>query len=216
MINKSDYFRYIDHTNLKQTATWADIQKLCQEATTYEMASVMIQPCYVKRVREAYPRLVIGTIIGFPNGYNTMATKVYETQDALNDGANEIDLVINLCAVKNQEWDLIHREIRGVRNCSDKPFLLKVIIETCYLTDEEKIKLCEIVTAAGADYIKTSTGFGTSGAKLEDIHLFREHLGQGVQIKAAGGIRTAEDIAAFVEAGCTRIGASTGVQALAE
>lgn len=215
-MDKQAYLKYIDHTNLKQTADWSAIQQLAEEAVKYKMASVMIQPCYVKRVKETYPELVVGTIIGFPNGYNTQAVKVFEAQDALKNGADELDLVVNLCAVKNRDWDLVRGEIQAVRTCSDRPFLLKVIIETCFLTEEEKIKLCQIVTEAGADYIKTSTGFGTKGATTEDIDLFKQHIGPKVKMKAAGGIRTAEDIAGFVNQGCERIGASAGVQALVD
>lgn len=215
-MDKKQFFRYIDHTNLKQTATWEDIDKLCREATEYGMASIMIQPSYVARAKEAYPSLTVGTIIGFPNGYNTTAVKVFETEDALRNGADEIDLVVNICEVKNHNYAYVLNELKAVRSVNGGNFLLKVIIEACFLTEEEKIKLCELVTEAGAEYIKTSTGFGPSGATLEDILLFKKHIGPKVQMKAAGGIRTAEDIAAYVEAGCTRIGASAAVKALAE
>lgn len=215
-MNKQDCFQYIDHTNLKQTATWEDILKIGQEVQQYHMASAMIQPCYVKRLRETFPDLKIGTVIGFPNGYNTTACKVFEAKEALDNGADEVDLVINNCWVKNREWDLVLEELRAVRSCVNRPFVLKVIIETCFLNEEEKIHLCKLVTDAGADFIKTSTGFGSAGATREDIELFKKNIGEKVQMKPAGGIRTAQDILDYVELGCTRIGASAAISALDE
>lgn len=198
----------IDHTMLKAFASWEDITKLCGEALEYGTASVCVPPSYIARIREAYgDRLKICTVIGFPLGYATSEVKVFETQDAVKNGADEIDMVINIGDVKNGSYGRVEREISAVREaCRGK--VLKVIVETCYLTEEEKIRLCRIVTDAGADYIKTSTGFGTAGAKEEDIVLFREHIGRDVKIKAAGGIRTKESLMAFAELGCDRIGAS--------
>lgn len=197
----------IDHTMLKAYAAWGDIRKLCEEAVEYQTASVCVPPSYIARIRKAYGGLRICTVIGFPLGYATTAVKVFETEDAVKNGADEIDMVINIGDVKNGSYDLVEQEIKAVRSaCQGK--VLKVIIETCYLTEEEKIRLCRIVTDAGADYIKTSTGFGTAGAKEEDIVLFREHIGKDVKIKAAGGIRTKESLMAFADLGCDRIGAS--------
>lgn len=213
-MEKKDYFKYIDHTNLKQDAAWTAIEKLCDEAVTYGCASVCIQPNYVRRVRQAYPDLTIATVIGFPNGYHTTAVKVFEAKEALAEGANELDMVINITDVKNKQFDKIAEEIRAIRHCSDKPFILKVIVETCFLTESEKIELCKIVSTEKADYIKTSTGFGDGGATLEDIALFKQHIAPEVKIKASGGIRTLADIAAYVAAGCARIGASSAVEQL--
>lgn len=198
----------IDHTMLKAYAAWEDIEKLCKEAIEYRTASVCVPPSYIARIRKAYGAgLKICTVIGFPLGYATTAVKVFETEDAVRNGADEIDMVINIGDVKNGSYDFVEQEIKAVRAaCQGKA--LKVIVETCYLTEEEKIRLCRIVTEAGADYIKTSTGFGTAGAKKEDIVLFRDNIGGGVKIKAAGGIRTKESLMAFAELGCDRIGAS--------
>lgn len=208
----SEYFKYIDHSNLKQDAPWADIRALCEEAGRYGCACVCVQPTYVKRIRETYPDLTIATVIGFPNGYVLSEIKVLESRLALAEGADELDMVINLTDVKNGDFDKIAAEISAVRQCVPQPFVLKVIIETCFLTEAEKIKLCEIVTRAKADYIKTSTGFGPAGATLVDIELFKAHIGPDVKIKAAGGIRTYADIQAYVAAGCARIGASAAVR----
>lgn len=198
----------IDHTMLKAFASWEDIEKLCEEAIRYQTASVCVPPSYIARIKDTYgTELKICTVIGFPLGYSTTAVKVFETEDAVKNGADEIDMVINIGDVKNGAFDLVEQEIRAVReSCSGK--VLKVIIETCYLTEEEKIRMCGIVTAAGADYIKTSTGFGTAGATEEDILLMKENIGAGVKIKAAGGIRTGEALERFVELGCDRVGAS--------
>ncbi len=205
-----EYFKYIDHTQLKAFSTWEDIRKLCEEAVAYGTASVCVPPCYVKRIREAYPKLNICTVIGFPLGYSVIEAKEAETRQALLDGADEMDMVINICHVKNGDFDLVEEEIRRLKAIVGEK-ILKVIVETCYLTEEEKVRLCEIVTHAGADYIKTSTGFGTGGATIEDIRLFKEHIGPRVKMKAAGGVKTMEDLQAFCEEGCSRIGSSSAV-----
>ena len=200
---------YIDHTLLKPVATWDQIQELCDEAIKYKTASVCIPPNYIARVKKKYgDDLKIATVIGFPLGYETTAAKAEETATALDDGADEIDMVINITDVKNGDFDLVKDEIASLKSiCGDK--ILKVIVETCYLTKEEKISMCRIVTEAGADYIKTSTGFGTAGATLEDVKLFKEYIGENVKIKAAGGIRTREDMIAYIEEGVSRIGCSS-------
>jgi len=205
-----------DHTLLAQGATWAEIKAICDDGMKYQCASVCIPASYVKQAAEyVQGKLPICTVIGFPNGYDTTAAKCFMATDAVDNGAEEVDMVINIGWVKDQKWDELLAEIKAIKAaCKGK--LLKVIIECCLLTDEEKIKMCEIVTASGADYIKTSTGFGTGGATLEDVKLFREHIGPKVKIKAAGGISTLEDLEAFVEAGCDRIGTSRAVGLLRE
>ena len=209
-----EMLQYIDHTLLKPVCTWDEIETLCKEALSYHTASVCIPPSYVKRAREAFgPELPICTVIGFPLGYNPTEAKVCEARLALRDGADELDMVINLGDVKNRDFEKVYEEIRALRETAGSR-ILKVIVETCYLTRDEKIRLCEIVTKAGADYIKTSTGFGTAGATMEDILLFKEHIGSSVKIKAAGGIRTREDLEAFIQAGCSRIGTSSAVKLL--
>lgn len=209
-----EMLQYIDHTLLKPVCTWDEIETLCKEALSYHTASVCIPPSYVKRAREAFgPELPICTVIGFPLGYNPTEAKVCEARTALRDGADELDMVINLGDVKNRDFEKVYEEIRALRETAGSR-ILKVIVETCYLTRDEKIRLCEIVTKAGADYIKTSTGFGTAGATMEDILLFKEHIGSSVKIKAAGGIRTQEDLEAFIQAGCSRIGTSSAVKLL--
>lgn len=214
-MNKNELFKLIDHTKLAPTSTIKEIRTLCKEAVEYGTASVCIPPCYIQTVKKEFPALNICTVIGFPLGYSTAEAKVFETKDAVEKGADEIDMVINLCLVKNKEFDAVLSEIKAVKAaCGGK--LLKVIIETCYLTEEEKIKLCEIVTMAGAEFIKTSTGFGTAGAKPEDIVLFKNNIGPDVKIKAAGGIRTKADIENYAELGCSRIGASSAIKALNE
>lgn len=201
----------VDHTQLKAFATWEDIQKLCEEAIAYQTASVCIPPAYIARVHEKYgEKINICTVVGFPLGYSVTEAKVSEVRKALAEGCNEIDMVINVSDVKNGDFDKVEEEIRTLKKeCGEH--ILKVIIETCYLTEAEKIRMCEIVTKAGADYIKTSTGFGTGGATLEDIKLFKEHIGPNVKIKAAGGISTLEDLEAFLALGCDRIGTSRAV-----
>lgn len=201
----------VDHTQLKAFCTWEDIKTLCEEAIEFSTASVCIPPCYVKRVKETYgEKLTICTVIGFPLGYQLSEVKVLETKLAVEDGAKEIDMVINVTDVKNKDFSKILEEVKAVREaCQDK--ILKVIIETCYLTEEEKIRLCSIVTEANADYIKTSTGFGTAGALKEDIQLFKKHIGEGVRIKAAGGVANLTDAQDFITLGCDRIGTSKAV-----
>ncbi len=209
-----EMLQYIDHTLLKPVCTWDEIETLCKEALSYHTASVCIPPSYVKRAREAFgPELPICTVIGFPLGYNPAEVKVCEARTVLRDGADELDMVINLGDVKNRDFEKVYEEIRALRETAGSR-ILKVIVEICYLTRDEKIRLCEIVTKAGADYIKTSTGFGTAGATMEDILLFKEHIGSSVKIKAAGGIRTREDLEAFIQAGCSRIGTSSAVKLL--
>ncbi len=206
---------HIDHTLLRPTSTAEEIDRLCEEALRLRTASVCIPPSYVKYAHDKFPALNICTVIGFPLGYNTTAVKCFETRDAVENGASEIDMVINLGMVKNGDFDGVQNEISDVRSaCPGK--ILKVIVETCYLTEDEKIRLCECVTNAGADYIKTSTGFGTAGAKLEDIRLFAKHIGGSVKMKAAGGVKSREDLEMFLEADCDRIGTSSAVKLLNE
>lgn len=197
----------VDHTQLKAFATWQDIEKLCKEAEKYETASVCIPPTYIKRVHQAYPALNICTVVGFPLGYSVTAAKVAEVEQALQDGCNEVDMVVNISDVKNGLFDKVEEEIRILKSACGE-HILKVIVETCYLTEKEKIAMCKAVTNAGADYIKTSTGFGTGGATKEDVELFKVHIGQNVKIKAAGGVQTLEDLAMFLELGCARVGTS--------
>lgn len=206
-----EMLRYVDHTQLKAFATWEDIQKLCEEAMEFQTASVCIPPCYIKRVHDTYgEKINICTVVGFPLGYSVTAAKVAEVRQALADGANEIDMVINISDVKNGNIDAVEEEIRTLKKeTGDK--ILKVIIETCYLTEEEKIALCKAVTNAGADFIKTSTGFGTGGATLEDIKLFKANIGPDVRMKAAGGVKSVADLEAFIHEGCARIGTSSAV-----
>lgn len=207
-MEKTEILSHVDHTQLKAFATWEDIRKLCDEAVSLHTASVCVPPCYIKRIRDNYPQLDICTVVGFPLGYSVTEAKLAEVKQALLDGADEIDMVVNITDVKNHDYDAVKTEIRALREATGSK-ILKVIIETCYLTEEEKIRLCEIVTRAGADYIKTSTGFGTAGATLEDIRLFKEHIGPGVKMKAAGGIRTREAMEAYLAEGCDRIGSSS-------
>lgn len=205
---------YVDHTLLSQTATWEEIRQICDDGVAFETASVCIPPSYVKRAKEYLGnKLSVCTVIGFPNGYNTTAVKVFETKDAVANGADEIDMVINLGFVKDGKYDALLSEIKAVKEaCGGK--LLKVIIETCLLTEEEKIELCRVVTEAGAEFIKTSTGFSTEGATFADIELFAKHIGEGVQMKAAGGISSLEDAEKFLELGATRLGTSRIVKIL--
>ena len=213
MENKEIY-AHIDHTLLKAFAKWEDIEKLCDEAVKYQTASVCIPQTYIKRVKEKYgDKLTICTVIGFPLGYNLTESKIVEAEQSLANGASEIDMVVNISDVKNGDYEKVENEIRAIKEAvGDK--ILKVIIETCYLTEEEKIAMCEAVTKAGADYIKTSTGFGTDGARMEDVILFKDHIGENDKIKAAGGVRTKEDLIAFIEAGCDRIGTSSAIKML--
>ena len=201
-----------DHTLLAQTATWEEIRALCDDGMKYQTASVCIPASYVKQAK-AYvgDKLPICTVIGFPNGYDTTKSKCFEASDAVENGADEVDMVINIGWVKDQKWDALLDEIRQVKAaCHGK--LLKVIIETCLLTDEEKIKMCEIVSKSGADFIKTSTGFSTGGATFHDVELFSQHVKPGVRIKAAGGISSLEDAEKFIELGASRLGTSRVVK----
>ncbi len=208
-MNKSDILTHVDHTQLKAYATWEDIIRLCQEAIELKTASVCVPPCYISKIRETFQdQIRICTVIGFPLGYSVTEAKETETKKALEDGADEIDMVVNICDVKNHDYDAVREEISRIRKAAGT-HVLKVIVETCYLSQEEKEELCRIVTECKADYIKTSTGFGTAGASLEDIMLFKEHIGPEVKMKAAGGIRTAADMEAYLEAGCDRIGCSS-------
>lgn len=201
-------FEKVDHTLLGTTATWEDIKQICDDAVTYQTASVCIPPSYVSRAKEyVKDKMKVCTVIGFPNGYNTTAVKVFETKDAIANGADEIDMVINLGFVKDRCYDRIKDEIMQVKAaCQNR--VLKVIIETCDLTEEEKVKMCAIVTEAKADYIKTSTGFSKAGATKEDIVLFAKNIGENVKIKAAGGIASFEDAEQFIELGADRLGTS--------
>ena len=203
-----EILRKVDHTLLAQTATWEEIRGILDDAMKYHTASACIPPSYVKRAAEyVNGRLPICTVIGFPNGYITTATKVFETKDAVADGASEIDMVLNIGFLKDRRYDEIEAEIRAVHEaCSGR--ILKVIIETCLLTDEEKIKMCELVTKAGAEFIKTSTGFSKAGATFADVKLMKEHVGPGVKVKAAGGISSFDDAEKFIELGADRLGPS--------
>lgn len=199
---------HVDHTLLTQTATWEEIRQICEDGVKYQVASVCIPPSYVKQASEYLEgRLPVCTVIGFPNGYMTTEVKEWETKDALENGASEIDMVVNLGWIKDGKYDLVEEEIRRLKEiCGEK--VLKVIIETCLLTEEEKIRMCHVVTKAGADYIKTSTGFSKGGATFEDIKLFSEHIGSGVKMKAAGGISSLEDAEKFLALGADRLGTS--------
>ena len=214
-MTNEEMLTYVDHTLLKPTATWDQIKTLCEEAIKHHTASVCIPCSFISRAHEAFPELNLCTVVGFPLGYSTTASKLFETREALHNGASEIDMVVNLGDVKEGNFDKVTQEIRELKKaCGDK--ILKVIIETCYLTEEEKIELCHCVTDGGADFIKTSTGFGSAGATFDDIKLFREHIGPGVKIKAAGGIRTYEDIVTYIELGCDRLGCSAAIKVLGD
>lgn len=207
-MEKQEILKRLDHTLLKQTATWEQIKKICDEGMEYQTASVCIPPCFVKRAKEYVgDKVAVCTVIGFPNGNMTTAAKVFETEDAVKNGADEIDMVINVGDVKAGDYDKVLVEIKAIKAaCCGK--LLKVIIETCLLTDEEKMKMCEVVTESGADYIKTSTGFSTGGATFEDVKLMRERVGTQVKVKAAGGISSVEDAEKFIALGADRLGTS--------
>lgn len=200
--------KIVDHTLLLQTSTWEEIKQICDDAMKYGTASVCIPPCYVKQAAEYMgDKMTVCTVIGFPNGNCTTATKVFETKDAIANGAKEIDMVINVGQLKAKNYDYVLNEIKEIKAaCGDK--ILKVIIETCLLTDEEKINMCEIVTESGADFIKTSTGFSTAGATFDDVELFAKHVGKNVKIKAAGGISSLADAEKFMELGAERLGTS--------
>lgn len=212
-MEKEVLYGYVDHTALKAFTTWEEIEKLCKEALAYQMASVCIPSCYIQRVHQNYPDLTICTVVGFPLGNANTTAKVAETKQALEDGAKEIDMVINISDVKNGDYDKVTEEIRILKQTVGDA-ILKVIIETCYLTEEEKIAMCKSVTEAGADFIKTSTGFGTAGATLDDVRLMKKHVGNDIKIKAAGGVRTQTDMEAFIEAGADRIGTSGAIAML--
>lgn len=211
-MSNEEILQHVDHTYLKAFAVWRDIDTLCREAIEHHTASVCIPPSYIKRVHDTFKdEINICTVIGFPLGYSCTEAKAAEIKRALADGANEIDMVINITDAKNGDFDRITEEIRTLKAAvGDK--ILKVIVETCYLTREEKIAVCKCVTEAGADYIKTSTGFGSDGATLEDILLFKENIGPNVKMKAAGGIRSVKDMEEFIEAGCDRLGTSSAIK----
>ena len=210
----TDILSKVDHTLLKAAASWAEIQAICDEAIRYGTASVCIPPSYIKRIADTYGEAInICTVIGFPLGYETTAAKVVAAKEAVADGCREVDMVINIGDVKNEDFDKITAEIAAMKQAVS-PNILKVIIETCYLTDEEKVRLCRCITEAEADFIKTSTGFGTAGATHDDIRLFKKNIGPDVKIKAAGGIRTIEDMKQYIEEGCSRIGASAAIKLL--
>lgn len=207
-MDNKEILKHVDHTLLTQTATWAEIRQICDDAISYGTASVCIPASYVKQAKDyVQDKMAVCTVIGFPNGYATTACKEFETKDALANGADEIDMVINIGWVKDGKFDAVEEEIRALKKiCGDK--ILKVIIETCLLTEEEKVKMCHIVTSAGADYIKTSTGFSTMGATFEDVELFARNVGANVKIKAAGGIASMEDAEKFLSLGADRLGTS--------
>ena len=212
-MTNQEILSHVDHTLLKTAASWSEIQKIAEEGLAHKTASICIPPSYVKQVCGAFGNLNVCTVIGFPLGYNLTSVKMREAEEALGNGALELYMVINIGAVKNGKFQAVLDEIKALKRITGKR-ILKVIIETCYLTQDEKIKLCKIVTEAGADYIKTSTGLGPAGAAIEDILLFREHIGPGVKMKAAGGIRTREDMEAYLSAGCDRLGTSSAVAIL--
>ena len=210
-MENSELFSYIDHTQLKAFATWEDIRKLCDEAVRYGTASVCVPPCYIKRIHEAYgDKINICTVVGFPLGYSVTEAKAAEVKKALEDGANEIDMVVNISDVKNGNYPAVEAEIRALKEAAGSK-ILKVIIETCLLTDEEKVKACELAKEAGADFVKTSTGFSTGGAKAEDVALMRKTVGSKMGVKASGGIRDKETAMAMEKAGASRLGTSQTV-----
>ena len=212
MMDIKNILAHCDHTLLKQEATWEQIKAICDEGLEYGCASVCIPASYVKQANDYVGSdLKVCTVIGFPNGYSTTEVKVFETEDAIRNGADEIDMVINIGWVKDKRWDDLLEEMKAVKtSCAGR--ILKVIVEACLLTQEEKIKLCQLVTESGADYIKTSTGFSTGGATREDVALFKAHIGPGVRIKAAGGIATLQDAQDFLDLGADRLGTSRSVK----
>ncbi len=207
-MNQKEILGKADHTLLSQEATWEDIKEICDDGIKYKTASVCIPPSYVKEAKKyVEDKIKVCTVVGFPNGYNSTAVKIFETKQYINAGADEIDMVINIGMLKDGEYDKVLNEIKLIKQaCGDR--ILKVIIETCLLSEEEKIKMCEIVTEAGADYIKTSTGFSKAGATFEDVELFAKHVGKDVKIKAAGGISSFDDAKKFIELGASRLGTS--------
>lgn len=213
-MNDSLILSYVDHTMLTATASWDEIKQMCEDGIKYNTATVCVPPCYVKRVRAAYPNLRLGSVAGFPLGFTSLAVKSLEVHALVEEGIDEIDMVINLTDVKNGDFDSVKTELSVLKQIMGTK-ILKVIIETCYLTEEEKIMMCKVVTEAGADYIKTSTGTAAAGATMHDIELFKAHVGPNVKIKAAGGIRSREDMVAYIEAGCSRLGTSSALKVLA-
>ena len=208
-MNTSEVLKIVDHTLLTQTATWEDIKTILDDGIKYETASACIPAAYVKQAAEYVEgKLPICTVIGFPNGYSTTATKVFETKDAIVNGASEIDMVINVGALKDKKYDYVKNDIHTLKEVCGSDIVLKVIIETCLLTDEEKVKACELAKEAGADFVKTSTGFSTGGAKAEDVALMRKTVGDDMGVKASGGIHTAEEAQAMIDAGASRLGTS--------
>ena len=208
MLDEKKILSIVDHTLLLQGSTWEEIRLLCEDAMKYQTASVCIPPCYVKQAKEyVKDAMKICTVIGFPNGNQTTAVKVFETKDAVANGADEIDMVINIGMLKAKDYDYVLQEMMAIKEACEGR-ILKVIIETCLLTEEEKIQMCKLVTKAGADFIKTSTGFSTAGATFSDVGLFAKHVGEGVSIKAAGGISSMEDAVRFMELGASRLGTS--------
>lgn len=207
-MTQEEMLTHVDHTLLTQTATWDEIKQILDDAMKYKVASACIPASYVKEATDYVDgKLAICTVIGFPNGYATTASKVFMAKDAVNNGAKEVDMVINIGWLKDKKYDELEKEIKAIKEAVGS-IVLKVIIETCLLTEEEKIKMCEIVTKAGADYIKTSTGFSTAGATFDDVKLFSEHVGKNVKIKAAGGIASLDDAYKFLELGADRLGTS--------
>ena len=210
-MTREDIFKTVDHTLLAQTATWEEIKEICDDAIKFQTASVCIPASYVKRAKDYVDgKMAICTVIGFPNGNMTTKTKEFETKDAIENGADEIDMVINIGALKSRNLKLVEDDIKAVVEASGRK-LVKVIIETCLLTDEEKVEACQLAKLAGVDFVKTSTGFSTGGATIEDIELMREAVGPTMGVKASGGARTLEAAQAFIKAGATRIGTSSGV-----
>lgn len=211
-MNTNEILSHVDHTLLKATATWEDIVKIAEDSIKYNTASICIPQSYISRLHEKYgDKINICTVVGFPLGYNSTESKIVEVKQALADGANEIDMVVNISDVKNKDYEKVEKEIAALKEaCGDK--ILKVIIETCYLDEEEKIAMCKAVTNAKADYIKTSTGFGTAGATMEDILLFKKHIGPNVKMKAAGGIRSVQDMEDFLNEGVDRLGTSSAIK----
>lgn len=207
-MNKQEILSKVDHTLLKQTATWEQIKAICDEGVENGVASLCIPPCYIKQaVDYVQGKVIVGACVGFPNGYSTTAVKVFETEDAIRNGAREVDMVANIGYIKAGEYDKVLEEIRAIKQaCSGN--LLKVIIETCFLTEEEKIKMCDVVSESGAEYIKTSTGFAAGGATFADVKLLREHVASHVKVKAAGGISTIADAEEFIALGADRLGTS--------
>ena len=211
-MTNEEILTHVDHTLLKAVATWEDIKQIAEDSIKYNTASICIPQSYIKRLHDTYgDKINICTVVGFPLGYNSTESKIVEVKQALEDGANEIDMVINIGDCKDHNYQKIEDEIRALKQACGN-HILKVIIETCYLTEEEKIAMCEAVTNAKADYIKTSTGFGSAGATMEDILLFKKHIGPNVKMKAAGGIRSVQDMKDYLEVGVDRLGTSSAIK----